>query len=235
MKKLEISKKDLKQNIEFVKRISKMNGRDDEGNKLKIIGVVKANGMGLGLIEYSKFLLENGIHTLAVANVEEAVLLRQAGIECEILMLSKTTVKKELQTLIENNIILTIDEIQDIENIEKILEKLDIEDYRVHLKIDTGFARYGALYTDFERIIEIFNKCDKVRIVGTYTHFSKPNDIKWTEKQFNRFLDVISKIKYEGFDPGILHVCASTAFLKYPHMHLNAVRLRFNNTRKNIR
>ena len=59
MKKLEINKNDLKNNIEIIKNI------DDN---IKIIAVVKANGMGLGLVEYSKTLLENGIESLAVAN-----------------------------------------------------------------------------------------------------------------------------------------------------------------------
>lgn len=58
-----------------------------------------------------------------------------------------------------------------------------------------------------------------------YTHFSKPIDEKWTRIQFNRFLDVVAGVKSLGYDPGLLHVCATTAFLKYPDMHLNAVRL----------
>ena len=45
--------------------------------------------MGLDLVEYSKFLVENGIETLGVANVYEAVNLRENGIKCNILMLSE--------------------------------------------------------------------------------------------------------------------------------------------------
>ena len=58
-----------------------------------------------------------------------------------------------------------------------------------------------------------------------YTHFSKPIDEKWTRIQFNRFLDVVAGVRSLGYNPGLLHVCATTAFLKYPDMHLNAVRL----------
>ena len=48
MKKLEISKKDLKYNISTIKKEIAEYGKDDSGNKTEIIAVVKANGMGLG-------------------------------------------------------------------------------------------------------------------------------------------------------------------------------------------
>ena len=64
--------------------------------------------MGLGLEQYSKFLIENGIKNLAVANFEEAVRLRKVGIKEEIIMLTPIIVKKELQLLIENDITVTL-------------------------------------------------------------------------------------------------------------------------------
>ena len=132
MKKLEINKNDLKNNIEIIKNI------DDN---IKIIAVVKANGMGLGLVEYSKTLLENGIESLAVANVEEAISLRKSKIEAEILMLSPIILKKDLQLLIENDITLTISTIEDYNLIKEILkENKDIQ-IKAHIKIDTGFGR----------------------------------------------------------------------------------------------
>ena len=62
MKKLEIRKEDLIYNLNSIKKIVNDN--------TKIIGVVKANGMGLGLIEYAKFLVENNIKCIAVASGE---------------------------------------------------------------------------------------------------------------------------------------------------------------------
>lgn len=226
MKKLEINRRDLKNNIDIIKKIAYTTGKDDEGNNLKIIAVVKGNGIGLDIKEYSKFLINNGITTLAVSNVEEAIKLREIGIKEDIIMLSPVPLKKELKTLIEQNIILTISSLKDVLLIEEIVQKNEkIQNVQAHLKIDTGLGRYGVLYTNKEEILKIFEKCKKIKIVGTYTHFSKPIDEKCTNKQFNRFLEVISFIKMKNFNPGILHCCASTAFLKYPMMHLNAIRI----------
>ncbi len=58
-----------------------------------------------------------------------------------------------------------------------------------------------------------------------FTHFSKPIDEKFTRKQFAEFERVYKYIESNSYNPGLLHCCASTAFLKYPDMWLNSVRI----------
>ena len=87
MNSLVINKNNLIENIKKIKELSKKSGQDDNGNYLKIIAVVKANGYGLGLVQFTKTLIEQGIKSFAVATKEEAMTLRKEGIE-EILMLS---------------------------------------------------------------------------------------------------------------------------------------------------
>lgn len=221
MKKLEVSKKDFKNNIEIIKSIA------DKANKnLKIIAVVKANGVGLDIVQYSKFLVENGIDILAVAQTEEAIKLReQANIKEEIIMLSPTIIKKELQLLLENDITLTIGSLSELALIESVAEDLGKSEIKVHIKIDTGLARFGFLYTNIQDIISVFEKSKIVKITGTYTHFACAHNEKRTSLQFDRFMECIKQIKEAGYDPGMLHASASTAFLKYPQMCLDAVRI----------
>lgn len=133
MKKLEVKKEDLIYNLNLIK--NKISGKTD------IIAVVKANGMGLGIVEYSKFLEEQGIDFFAVACTEEAIMLRKAGIKKNILMMSEVIDSAELTELIQNDIILTIGNLDEKIQIENIAKKLN-KKVNVHIKIDTGFARY---------------------------------------------------------------------------------------------
>ena len=83
LKSVVINKDDLRYNIEKIKEYA---------NKSKIIAVVKTNGYGLGIVEYTEFLIDNGIDFFAVSTIEEALKLRNAGIKEKILMLSSTAV-----------------------------------------------------------------------------------------------------------------------------------------------
>lgn len=226
MKSLVINKDDLRHNIKVIKDLAKLDIPDDNGNKYKLIAVVKGNGYGLGLIEYSKFLIDNGIETLAVATTEEAIALRKAGINEDILMMSSTSIKEELETLIENNIIITIGSKDASKQVLEISKNLN-KKIRAHIKIDTGFGRYGFLYSDIKVIIESIKSLSQISIEGIYSHFScayYKND-KWTIEQFNRFLSVVEALKLNDIEIKTFHICNSPAFLNYSEMHLNGGRI----------
>lgn len=113
MKKFVIKKDDLIDNINIIKQyIKDKNKIDDFGIYPKIIAVIKGNAYGLGMTEFGEILLENGIDFFAVATVEEAIELRKAGFENDILMLSSTSIKEDLEKLIENKIILSIGSVE---------------------------------------------------------------------------------------------------------------------------
>lgn len=140
MKKLLINKEDLKYNINIIKKLAKFDIPNDNGKPYNIIGVVKGNGYGLGLEDYSRFLIDNGIKTLAVATKEEALELRSLNIKEDILMLSSTSVSEEIENLIENDIILTIGSVESAKIANEIAKK-KTNKVRAHIKIDTGFRK----------------------------------------------------------------------------------------------
>ena len=219
MKTLVVEKQNLKHNLKIIKDIT-------EKNKTKIIAVIKGNGYGLGLVEYAEFLADNGIEIFAVATVEEAIKLRKNGIKQDILMMSSTAVKEDVEALVENDIIITIGSNEAVEVAEEVAKSKN-KKIRAHLKIDTGFGRYGFIYTEKERILESLKKLENVKIEGAFTHFSIAffGDGKETQEQFKRFMSTVEYLKKNNVDTGMLHVCNSSAFLRFENMHLDAVRV----------
>lgn len=225
MNTLVINKKDLLENIEKVKELVEKNGKDDKGNSLKIIAVVKANGYGLGIVEFTKILIDKGIKSFAVATKDEAYILREAGIKEEILLLTPNSNKEDIKKLIDNDIILTLSSKEDAKSIESVGKELN-KKIRVHLKIDTGFGRYGFIYSNREEMIETLKPLENIKIEGTYSHFSVSFfDEKYTKLQFERFINVIEVLKMNEIETGLLHISNSSAFVKFPYMNLNAVRI----------
>lgn len=219
MNKLIVNKKDLIHNINKVKEQIK-----DEN--YTIIGVVKGNGYGLGLEEYSKALIENGINMLAVATNFEAVKLRKLDQDIDILNMSSTAIKEEIEELVDNNIIITIGSKMSAEIANEIAK--NGKQIRAHIKIDTGFGRYGFLYQNKEEILNVLKNLDSnIKIEGIFSHFSlayyKNNES--TINQYNNFQDVIKYLENENIEFKMKHICNSPAFINYPEMRLNSARI----------
>ena len=223
MKQLVVNKEDLKHNINRIKDYTKKISNDDN---YTIIAVVKGNGYGLGLNEYSEVLAENGIKYLAVATFEEAIELRKKQKDVNILMMSPLYNKQELEETVKNNITIKIDSKENAEAVNELANKG--YNIKVHLKIDTGFGRYGFIYDDFENILNTVQSLKpNVEIEGIFTHCSDAyrKNNKHTIEQFKRFTDVIEKLEANNIKIKLKHICNSPAILNYPEMHLTAARI----------
>ena len=222
MKQLVIIKEDLKHNINKVKTYLR-----EHTKNCTIIGIVKGNGYGLGLIEYSNFLVNNGIEYIAVATIEEALELSEKNICKNILLLSVINDIKELEKAVKQNIILTVGSKQNAEMINELAQKG--YNIKVHIKIDTGFGRYGFLYSEYENIVQAIEsmQANNVEIEGIYSHLSDAyrKNNKHTIEQFQNLKKVLKKLEEKQINIKLKHICNSPAALNYPEMHLNAVRI----------
>lgn len=140
--------------------------------------------------------------------------------------MSSTAIKKELEKLIENDIIVTIGS-KEAGDIINEIGKEQNKKVKVHIKIDTGFGRYGFIYNQRDEMIQAIKSWDNIKIEGTFSHFSIAFYGKGeeTREQLDRFMQCIEVMKMNDIKPGIMHICNSSAFLRFKDMHLNAVRI----------
>ena len=217
MKVLEIRKNDLEYNIDLIKKRAK---------DKKIIAIVKGNGYGLGLKEFSKVLIEKGITDLAVSSVEEAIELAKLKFNARILCLEATASVTDIENLLKNNIIVSIGSSKCAQRVEEVATKLDVKAH-CHLAIDTGFSRYGFLVSNKEEILNAIQNTKRIFFDGAFTHFSTAyfQSDSYTRKQYSCFMDVKKYLEANNVKIPIYHICNSSAFLKFQDMYLDAVRV----------
>ena len=194
----------------------------------KFLATVKANAYGHGAVTVARYLAEElGVDYLAVACLDEAVQLRQAGISAPILILGYThpSLAGEVVALDVTQTVFTPELAQALSEAAGAAGKRA----KIHLKVDTGMSRLGVLDHDPERAAaDLAALCalPHLKPEGVFTHFaSADGDEEYTMLQFTRFLDVLKELeeKYgRGFE--IRHCAASAAVLNYPCTHLDMVR-----------
>jgi len=164
-----------------------------------IFAVVKANGYGHGDYEVAKTAIEAGAGFLAVSALDEALSLRQQGIDHPILVLGMTRLK-DVFVAAEHKISLTAHDEEWIKAL--VLLHMD-QTLLIHLKIDTGMHRLGM--TPRDNILSSFNLLNQhemIHVEGIYTHMSTADsDLAYLHKQTAAFQQVLrqldlTKVKY---------------------------------------
>lgn len=216
MKQLVIETKLLLENIGIIKQ---------QLGSAALIGVVKGNGYGLGAVELANILLECGVPMLAVSTIEEAQVLRDAGIDCEILLLSSFTVREDAERILDLRLTAAIGSALAAAALNSAAVDRSTR-ARAHLKIDTGFGRYGFLPEEAESVVTVCRNLTNVDITGIFSHLSVSfGDEKYCRAQFDAFLSVIETLRRAGIEPGMRHIANSCAAVRFPDMHLDAVRI----------
>ena len=162
----------------------------------EIFAVVKANGYGHGDAEVSKVAIEAGVSCLAVSGLDEALRLRNSGIEVPILVLGMTRLKDVLLAA-ENNISLTAHDEMWIEHLVSLPLTTPV---KVHLKIDSGMHRLG-LMTE-EQVQKNFNRlktAPMVEVEGVFTHMATADsDKEYLGHQIETFKRLIANLDLSG-------------------------------------
>ena len=191
----------------------------------EIMGVVKADAYGHGVDQVVPVLIANGVSRLAVSMLDEAIQLRQSGIDVPILVLSYTDPRRAPEILL-HRITQTVYSRDLALALSDAAVRLDC-DARIHIKVDTGMGRVGFL-GGYEAVKDItwIHALPRLVIEGLYTHFSTADeaDATFVWQQFEQFMSVSRELDRIGLAIPIKHACNSAATMRFPAMHLDLVR-----------
>lgn len=199
----------------------------------RFLGVVKADAYGHGARAVARLLESAGADYLAVSCLDEAIELRDDGIEMPILILGHTP-HEYTKVLIENNITQTVTCLAKALEYSAEAEELG-KTLKIHIKLDTGMSRLGFLIAGehFNAGVDnVVRSCTLPGLApeGIYTHFAVSDEPdadseEYTRAQFALFCRVVEEVKRRGgIEFAIRHCANSGAVANYPEMALDMVR-----------
>ncbi len=198
---------------------------------VKLCCVVKANAYGHGAVYLSKLYESLGADFFAVSNIEEAMQLRNNGIQTPILILGYTPTSCA-SILAENNISQSVFSHSYAKELSKSAE-IDGVSIKIHIKLDSGMGRIGFdSIHDTEKTVEtVADVCNMAGLVpeGIFTHFALADDgvdgAEFTRIQYERFMNITNELASRQISFEIKHCANSATTFEYPEYHLDMVRV----------
>ena len=190
----------------------------------EVMAVIKADAYGHGIVAVAKCLEAEGCAYFGVAYLEEALLLREEGIQTPILVMGGI-LGEQIPLYIEHNITLTASSIDKLQAIEKTAQQMK-QRATVHLKIDTGMGRIGVQEWSAPKLLDAAKKCVGVEIEGVFTHFANADstDLEHAHIQIDRFESVLETANEMGLQIPMVHMANSGAALQLAKSHKQLVR-----------
>ena len=194
------------------------------GDEVAVYAVIKANAYGHGALQVAS-VLKDKVAGFGVATAEEALSLRQAGIQNPILILGYIFPGSS-EALIEENITLTVFDYETAESLSVVAGKLS-RTVKVHIKVDTGMGRIGFLPDDESAaVIEKISKLPHLEIEGLFSHFACADERDKTSAlvQLQKFTAFADKLEKAGVHIPLLHLSNSAGIIEMPDARFNMVR-----------
>lgn len=199
---VEINLEYLAQNVKEIKKLVKKG--------VKLLAVVKADAYGHGAVMVAPTMLASGVDMLGVASIDEGLSLRDAKINCDIIVLGAVPIWA-FESAIENDITISIFSKDHLVAAKQAFERTG-KKIKAHIKIDTGMNRIGVSKDEAVNYIKEVQNSNFIDLKGIFTHLACAENEKETLLQFKKWDELISQVKTEGL---ILHVLNTAGILTY--------------------
>jgi alanine racemase len=195
------------------------------GPAVKVMGVVKADAYGHGMLHVARKIEAEGVDYLGVADLSEAQTLRAAGIKTPILAWLHDP-EDDFVSAIKHNIDVAVSSQEQLLRVTKAAE-IAGQPCQIHIKVDTGLSRNGVTIDELEDLLTQTKEAvanGLVQTVGIFSHLSSTG-VKEDLVQIERFELALAMSSKAGISFELRHLTASDGTLSYPQAHYDMVRL----------
>jgi alanine racemase len=194
------------------------------GAGVTVCAVVKADAYGHGAVECSRALQSEGAKWLGVTSLDEAIPLRDAGIESRILLMTGFW-RGEESEIVRQRLTPTVWEPWHVEALEKAAAAGAVR-HAVHLKVDTGMGRLGVSLDELPVVLKALNAAPHLAFEGLSTHLASSEimDAPSVAEQERRFEEALRMVRAAGFDPALIHMANTSALISRRETWNNMVR-----------
>ena len=209
---VEINISNLENNIREIKK--------NVPQGIKLLGVVKADAYGHGAVMLAPTMLAEGIDMLGVASIDEGADLRQANINCEVLVLGAVPVWA-VESAVKNDLSISIFSEGHIKACEQAYKRTGIKP-KVHIKLDTGMNRIGVRADEAVDFIKRVQKLDYINLQGIFTHLAAGEELDKAKEQILKWNSVIDNVDTTGL---LLHILNTAGTICYDVPNSNMRRV----------
>ena len=191
--------------------------RKTVGKKPLIMPVIKADAYGHGACRYAKVLLQNGADRFAVASLQEAISLREAGITAPILCLGYLP-ERQYAAAIRYDITVAVYSYEQGVEVSLAAEQ-EQKTACVHIKVDTGFTRLGfSVNEGSAKQVGAISALPFIDVEAVFSHFATADekDKTFSRIQNEKFCDFIEMCRKEGVTFRLRHIANSATIIDMP-------------------
>jgi alanine racemase len=184
------------------------------GDAVTVCAVVKADAYGHGAVECSRALESEGARWLGVTSLDEAIPLRDAGIQSNILLMTGFW-RGEESEIVRLRLTPTVWEPWHIDSLEKAASVMGVARHPVHLKVDTGMGRLGVAVDELSAVVTALTGAKHLVLDGLSTHLASSEimDAPSVADQERKFEDALRMVRGAGMEPAFVHVANTGAVI----------------------
>jgi Alr-MurF fusion protein len=200
--------------------------RNHIGTGVRMMAMVKAFSYGSGSHEIAQSLQEAGVNYLSVAYADEGVALRRAGISLPIMVMSPDSAA--FDRMIAWKLEPEIFNLRSLEAFTRLAQALDVKDYPIHIKLDTGMHRLGFTADQIDGVVTHLAQASEVKVATVFSHLAASEDATmddFTLQQAAAFESMSSRLGGGlGYRP-LRHLTNTAGIARHPELHYDMVRL----------